>query len=94
MRQIAADLIIWIAIPRLKLRKKGPAETLEPIFKEFNATLRLVSKHGPESDFRDLVLSVSHLLVTSYTWATRTSSSDEDRQRCKVGSDIAIVNLH
>ena len=65
------------AIPRLELRKKGPAETLQPVLSHLSTVVELVAPLAKADDGRSIILSVSTVIQMAISWSSRNSHADD-----------------
>ncbi|KAF7289832.1 hypothetical protein MIND_01357500 [Mycena indigotica] len=56
------------AIPRLKLRRKAPSETLTPLLSQLERTIHLASAQLSRDQGRQLLLGLAQLLHTAFHW--------------------------
>ncbi|KAJ7727745.1 hypothetical protein B0H16DRAFT_249781 [Mycena metata] len=58
------------AIPRLKLRKKSPSETIQPLLPQIESTIQLAGSRLTRSQGCEIISSVSNLSLSVLSWAT------------------------
>jgi hypothetical protein len=71
------------AIPRLKLRKKSPSDTLRPLLSQLESTISLAGSHLTRDQGREIISNVSQLSLNALSWAVGLQS--EDAPACQVG---------
>lgn len=59
-----------IGIPRLQLRKKGPAETLRSIFKHLGTAVELVALQTNKQEGREILEESNHLVCSIVSWVS------------------------
>ncbi|KAF7350353.1 hypothetical protein MVEN_01340000 [Mycena venus] len=64
------------AIPRLKLRKKSPSETIRPVLSQLQSTIQLAGSRLGRNQGRETIISVSQLSQNVISWATGLKSED------------------
>ncbi|KAJ6484410.1 hypothetical protein C8R47DRAFT_554346 [Mycena vitilis] len=69
------------AIPRLKLRKKLPSETIRPLLSQIESTLQLSGPRLRREQGRRIISSISELSLEVLSWATGLNA--EDSAACK-----------
>lgn len=78
------------ALPRLKLRKKGPVETLEPILNHLTAVIETIAPSSTLGNGRLIISSVSRLINAVKPWLSQNNNNNE--QEYKTG--IARSSLY
>ncbi|KAJ6571633.1 hypothetical protein B0H19DRAFT_663396 [Mycena capillaripes] len=64
------------AIPRLKLRKKSPSETIGPLLLQIESAIHLAGSRLSRDQGREIISSVSQLSSNVLSWATGLNSED------------------
>ncbi|GJJ10350.1 hypothetical protein Clacol_004576 [Clathrus columnatus] len=57
--------------PRLQLRKKGPAETIQPIFEHLQSAVDTISLQANRKEGRVILERNNHLVNAALTWASK-----------------------
>ncbi|KAJ7695342.1 hypothetical protein B0H17DRAFT_430746 [Mycena rosella] len=73
---ISLILLYNAAIPRLKLRKKPPSETIRPLLSQLESTINLAGSRLNRDQGREIIRTVSQLSLNSLSWATKLDSAD------------------
>ncbi|KAJ7509443.1 hypothetical protein B0H11DRAFT_1702278, partial [Mycena galericulata] len=73
---ICLILLYNSAIPRLKLRKKSPSETIRPLFSQLERPIQLASSRLSRDQGREIISSVSQLALNVASWATGLNTED------------------
>lgn len=81
---------VFTAIPRLKLRKKSPSETIQPLLPQIESTIQLAGSRLTRSQGCEIISGVSNLSLSVLSWAT--SLSQEDSAACQV-CVLGITNI-
>ncbi|KAJ6590716.1 hypothetical protein DFH09DRAFT_1140109 [Mycena vulgaris] len=75
---ISLILLYSSAIPRLKLRKKSPSETVRPLLSQLESAVNLAGSRLSRDQGRELIRTVSQLLLNTLSWAQGLNSEDEE----------------
>jgi hypothetical protein len=73
----------YTAIPRLKLHKRSPSETIRPLLSQLESTIHLAGSRLRRDQGRGIITSVSQLSLNVLSWETGLTS--DDSAACKVG---------
>ncbi|KAF7328900.1 hypothetical protein MVEN_02519700 [Mycena venus] len=63
------------AIPRLKLRKKSPSETVRPLLSQLQSTIHLAGSRLRRDQGREIISTVSKLSLHILSWANEDSAA-------------------
>ncbi|KAJ7135891.1 hypothetical protein C8R44DRAFT_389978 [Mycena epipterygia] len=73
---ISLILLYNAAIPRLKLRKKSPSETIRPLIPQLESTINLAGPRLSRDQGREIISNASHLSLNVLSWTTNLNSED------------------
>ncbi|KAJ7262659.1 hypothetical protein B0H12DRAFT_1103986 [Mycena haematopus] len=69
------------SIPRLKLQKRSPSDTIRPLLSQIQLTIRLAGSRLRRDQGREIIKSISQLSLNVFSWAS--SSNSEDSTACQ-----------
>ncbi|KAF8485679.1 hypothetical protein JB92DRAFT_3025282 [Gautieria morchelliformis] len=65
------------SIPRLQLRRRGPADTLRPLLTQIGVALETVAPLARGDEGKNIIYSVLHLIRPSVPWVSRNTHPDD-----------------
>ena len=76
--------MIYLAIPKLKLRRKSASETIKPIFQELGSIMDLSVHNATMNEARSLLSNVINLARRTAEWNQEVNNSNEvDKEACR-----------
>ncbi|KAJ7152650.1 hypothetical protein C8R43DRAFT_1127108 [Mycena crocata] len=78
---ISIILLYNSAIPRLKLRKKSPSETIQSLLPQLDSAIHLAGPRLSRDQGRQVISNVSQLALNVLSWAKDLNSEDVDNCR-------------
>ncbi|KAF9482730.1 hypothetical protein BDN70DRAFT_892362 [Pholiota conissans] len=72
------------AVPRMKLRRKSAANTIEPFFGDLEETLHAASPLATKAESRSIISGISNLSSSTLQWVLSNTDSNEDIVACKI----------
>ncbi|CAK5276143.1 unnamed protein product [Mycena citricolor] len=80
-RSKADQLILLVklcssAVPRLRLRKKSPSETIQPLVQQLQSNIALLATSLDKDQGHDVLDAVASLALNTYRWAKMVGSED------------------
>ena len=79
-------MVNWLAIPRLKLRKKTPLNTVQPLLADIGTTLKLSIPSLTKDQGLEVMQRISELVKSVVGWARAL-----EHQNIENKSDIGVV---
>ncbi|KAJ6608302.1 hypothetical protein B0H10DRAFT_1996587 [Mycena sp. CBHHK59/15] len=73
---ISLILLYNLAIPRLKLRKKSPSETIRPLLSQLESTIQLAGPQLDRDQGREIISATAKLTFNFFSWATGVNPDD------------------
>lgn len=74
----------FLAISRLKLRKKTALETLRPLLSDLGSTIQLIPRHEILASGRDLIIAISLAIHNIIVWVNTHSANPDEVKECQV----------
>lgn len=83
----------FLAISRLKLRKKTVPETLRPLLSDLESTIQLIPRHEILASGRDLITAISLAIQKISVWVNTHSANPGEVKKCQVSFDSTQLLL-
>jgi hypothetical protein len=80
------------AIPRLKLRKKSPADTVRPLIEDLGPTLQIASSHLDKTHGQEIMQKICDLISSVINWTNSQDqlTLDNSHKADPTGSEVTV----